>query len=297
MLLPTLRLTPRRHLAGAVLLLFVLVLPEFAFNALRTGMFWRPGQAAPQFGSVHLTWSYALGTTGMFFGLSHGLLFFAPICLLAYFGAITYIARSPGSRRLPWLVGLGSTVAYTVVICAVHNWASFGWGPRYLVPLFSVLFLVGVLTVENRLVPRALGYALAAFGLLTQVPLALADWHAVVAVVGKNPRVPDPIVGLWRSMLDGIMHGSGIGSASDPRALQVPDVWWWHAVAHHAPHVLGLLVLLAASTSLIWVARSRSEAGHRRGHALPQRAGARQADLPAGGDVAGRVLARPAHLD
>jgi hypothetical protein len=192
----------------------------------------------------------------MFFGLSHGLLFFAPICLLAYLGAVVYIVRSSGSHRLAWIVGLGSTVAYTVAVCALHFWAQLGWGPRYLVPLFPVLFLVGVITIERRLIPRAIGYALAALGLLTQLPLALANWHAIVVVVGKDPRVPDPIVGLWRSAIHGIIHGYGIGSAGEARALEVPDVWWWHMVGEHAPHIVGLLVLLAGFAILIWLASS-----------------------------------------
>ncbi|MGH2863741.1 MAG: hypothetical protein ACRDJX_00670 [Solirubrobacteraceae bacterium] len=259
-LLPTLRSLPRRHLAGAALLLFVFVLPTFAYNQLRTGIFWRPGQAAPEFPSnneLHLGVSYWLGTTRMFFGFTHGLLFCAPICLLAYFGALLYIRRSSGWRRAAWIVSLCSAVAYVALVCLTHGWAAnLAWGPRYIVPLFPVLFLAGVATIEQGLIPRALGYAIAAFGVLIQLPLMLVDWSAVVAAVGKDPRAPDPIVGVWESAFHGIVHGSGIGIASSAEALQVPDVWWWHVVAKYAPSPVGLLALVCGMAILLFVANT-----------------------------------------
>ena len=112
------------------------------------------------------------------------------------------------------------------------------------------------------MIPRALGYASVVAGMLTGLPLILANWHAVVAVVGIDHRAPDAIVGLWRSMLHGIATGHGFGAINtltppnyghDAHAvgLQVPDSWWWHVVAHHVPHLLGLLVLLCAGGAII----------------------------------------------
>jgi hypothetical protein len=259
-LLPTLKSVPRRHLVGAALLLFVFVLPSFAYNELRTGLFYRPGEAAPEFtsnASFKPTLNYWLGTPRMFFGFSHGLLFFAPVCLLGYFGAVFYSFRSSGLRRLAWIVGLVSAVAYAATVCALHGWASnLAWGPRYLVPLMPVLFLVGVITIENRVIPRALGYVIAVLGVLIELPLVLANWSALVAVVGKDSRAPDPIIGLWASAIRGVVHGVGIGTANSVKSLQVPDVWWWHAVAEFTPHVLGLLILLAVLATLLWLANS-----------------------------------------
>jgi hypothetical protein len=259
-LLPILKSVPRRHLAGAALLLFVLVLPSFAYNELRTGLFWRPGQSAPQFPAnnvLHTGLSYWLGTTGMFFSFNRGLLFFAPICLLGYFGGLIYIVRSSGLRRRMWIGGLALVVGYIVSVCLLHGWAAnLEWGPRYLVPVFPVLFLVGVISIERRLVPRALGYGLAALGLLTQLPTAIVNWAAVIAVVGKSSLAPDPIVGVWESAIKGVIHGKGLGTAVSSEALQVPDVWWWHAVASVAPSAIGSLVLLAALATLLWLANA-----------------------------------------
>ena len=89
-----------------------------------------------------------------------------------------------------------------------------------------------------------------------------ANWHAVVAVVGIDHRDPDAIVGLWRTMLHGIATGHGFGAINtltppnyghDAHAVgrQVPDSWWWHVVAHHVPHLLGLFVLLGAGAAII----------------------------------------------
>jgi hypothetical protein len=52
-------------------------------------------------------------------------------------------------------------------------------------------------------------------------------------------------------MLDGLVRGHGFGQVTDPRALQVPDVWWWHVVANHAPHVAGVCVLVAAAAAVV----------------------------------------------
>jgi hypothetical protein len=230
----------------------VALMPDFVWNQVRTGAFWTPGEANPAFGHPNLTVHYLLSTFGLFFGIRQGLLFYAPICVLGYACVPIYIARSHGTARAAWAAGLAMAMAYVVTICLLHAWEVFGWGPRYLIPLFPALFVVAVLALERRLIPRILGYAAVAGGLLTQFPLVFADWHALVAVVGIDHRAPDAIIGLWRSMLDGIATGYGFGSVSNPTALQVPDAWWWHVVANHVPHLLGPVVLVAGAVGIVW---------------------------------------------
>ena len=250
----------RQRVEGAVVLAAMLA-PDFVWNQVRTGSFWKPGEADPVFGHPQLTIHYLLSTFGLFFGIRQGLLFYAPICLLGYACVLIYIARSHVAIRAAWVAGLVTAVAYVVTVCLLHVWEVFGWGPRYLVPLFPVLFVVAVLATERRLVPKTLAYACVVGGVLTQFPLAFADWHAVVAVVGVDHRAPDPIVGLWYSMVDGIATGHGFGSVSDPRALQVPDTWWWHVVASHAPHLLGPLLLVAGAAGIIGMTCASARAG------------------------------------
>jgi hypothetical protein len=249
---PAIRDASTRHRVEGAIVLIATLMPDFVWNQIRTGAFWKPGEANPKFGHPDLTIHYLLSTFGLFFGIREGLVFFAPVCLLGYAGALMYVARSRGTARAAWATGLAMAAAYVVTICLLHVWEVFGWGPRYLIPLFPVLFVVAVLAIERGLIPRAVGYATVAVGTLTQLPLAFADWHAVVAVVGVDHRAPDPIIGLWRSMLDGLATGRGFGQVSDPRALQVPDSWWWHVVAHHLPHLVGPALLVAAAAGIIW---------------------------------------------
>ena len=244
--------TIRQRVEGAAVLVLVLM-PDFVWNQVRTGAFWKPGQANPAWAYLNpqLTGHYLLSTFGLFFSIRWGLLFFAPICLLGYACVLIYIVRSRGATSTAWVVGLAVAVAYVVTISLVHTWNVFGWGPRYLVPLLPVLFVVVVVAIERGIIPKALGYACVAAGMLTEFPLVFADWNAVAAVVGRDHRAPDEIVGLWRSMLDGIASGRGFGQVMDPRALQVPDVWWWHVVAKHLPHLLGPVLLVAAAAGIV----------------------------------------------
>lgn len=247
---PALRQLSKGELVLAGCVLLAMTLPDFAYNALRTGEFWKPAQTAQDH---KVTLSYVLGTPGLFFGIQHGLLFFAPICLLGYAGAALGAIRSQGELRWRWLVGIGAAVAYAVVVVLVQDWSKFGWGPRYLVPLLPALFLAAVFAAERLPRFRPVAYASVGLGLLTQVPLAFANWNALAAVVGHDSRAPDQIVGLWRSTLHGLVHGVGFGKVEDLRVLQVPDTWWWHAVAGHAPHLLGLLAIVALVGGLAWL--------------------------------------------
>jgi hypothetical protein len=248
---PAISKCSRRDLALAATVLLALTVPDLAYNALRTGEFWKPAQTAS--GDHQITFSYALSTPGMFFGFQHGLLFFAPICLLGYFAAAYFAVRSFGETRWRWIVGILALVSYAALVCAVQNWDRFGWGPRYLVPLLPALFLAAAAMSERWREARSLSYLLVGLGLLSQIPLMFADWTAVAAAVGKTGETPSQIVGIWNSMLHGFAHGNGIGEASSARALQVPDVWWWHVVANHAPFGLGIVLLLSLTGGIAYL--------------------------------------------
>jgi hypothetical protein len=244
---PTIRAAPPKHLVGAAILLFVLVLPDFAYNQLRTGSFWKPGEVSHLH---HLTSSYVLGTSRMYFGFGRGLLFYAPMCVLGWFAALLFVVRSQRHRLLAAGVLLMIT-AYGITVSLVQVWFAFGWGPRYLVPMLPALFVIGVVAVE-RFAPK-LGYFAVGLGLLTQLPVSYVNWVAVMGVTGK-PRspswAPNAIVGIWHSALHAVSYGHGLGSAQK-RSLQAPDAWWWHLVARHVPHVVGLAVLVLAAVAII----------------------------------------------
>jgi hypothetical protein len=244
---PTIKAAPRKHLVGAAILLFAFVLPDFAYNQLRTGSFWKPGEVSRLH---HLTLSYVLGTSRMYFGFSRGLLFYAPMCVLGWFAALLFAVRSQHHRLLAAGVLLAIT-AYGITVSLVQVWFAFGWGPRYLVPMMPALFVIGVLAVERS--ARKLGYLAVGLGLLTALPAAYVDWVAVMGVAGK-PRspswAPNGIVGIWHSALHALSHGHGLGSAQK-RSLQAPDTWWWHLLANHAPSAVGLSLLVLAVVTII----------------------------------------------
>ena len=275
---PALTNASTRERVEAAVVLGVMLLPDLVWNQLRTGEFWRPGEANPNpaFGHPHITIHYLLSTLGIFFGIRNGLLFYSPICLLGYACVLVYIVRSRGSTRAAWATGLVMAVAYIVTVFLTHIWQTFGWGPRYLVPLVPALFAVAMLATELVVIPNALGWGAVAAGVLTGLPLAFANWHAVVAVVGIDHRVPDAIVGLWHSMLDGLVSGHGFGAINTTTppsyghdahsiALQVPDSWWWHVVARDVPHLLGPVLLLAGGTAIVAATLAAARSGDRAG--------------------------------
>lgn len=261
---PAIRAASIRQRAASAAVLAVLLMPDFAWNQIRTGEFWRPGEAnpSPAFGHPDLTIHYMLTTVGLFFGLHEGLLFYAPICLLGYVAALIYVARSRGTTRAAWAVGLATAVGYAVTVCLLHVWEVFGWGPRYLVPLYPIAFVVAVLTAERWIIPKTVAYACVVLGALTSLPLIFANWHAIVAIVGIDSRAPDAIVGLSHSMIDGLATGHGFGAITTlvgpgyggdahSLALQVPDTWWWHVVARHVPHLLGPVALVGIGAAIV----------------------------------------------
>jgi hypothetical protein len=242
-LLPLRRSLPTKHVVGAGFVFVVLLLPDFIFNEMRSGQVWNPGHAAPQFGgSPALTADYVFSIPAMFFGIDRGLLFYAPFCLLGFGTTILLTVKARGLARWAFIGCLIAAVAYAIGVNIAHEWRVFGWGPRYLVPLLPALFVIGAISVDRRLVPRALGYGALALGLLTQVPLLTANWHAVVTVVDRDHRAPNAIIGLWRSSIDGVLHGRGFGEVADLRGLDSPDTWWWH-LAPSVTHLVGLFLL------------------------------------------------------
>jgi hypothetical protein len=256
-LIPTIRRASRTQILCALGLLLLVVAPDFWFNALRTGHFWVPAEAAPQWQPIALTSQYLLSTPDMFFGIQRGLLFYAPLCLLGYFAAFVIGVRSRGWARVAWLGAIGAAVAYAATVVLLHNWYVYGWGPRYLVPIMPLLFVAAVIACEARAIPRIVAYVAAGLGLLTEIPVPFTNWHALLAVVGVQHRAPDGLVGLWQSFLHGLNSGFSFGGTKSQRALQVPDTWWWHAVGTHPPYIVGVIVAIVGLAALLTLGARR----------------------------------------
>jgi hypothetical protein len=258
---PTIRRVTTRDRLLVVGLLLLILAPDLWYNQLRTGHFWVPGEASPQWEPLHITGSYLFSTLGMFFGIQRGLLFYAPVCLLGYVGVLALIWRTRGFERIAWASALACTVAYATTVVLLHNWYVYGWGPRYLVPLLPILFVATVVACETHVIPRAAAYVAVGFGLVTQAPVAFTNWHALLAVVGVNNRAPNGITGLWNSFVHGLTTGKSFGGTKSPRTLQVPDTWWWHAIGTHLPGLIGLVITAAGlAVMLSYGARRAREA-------------------------------------
>jgi len=252
---------------GAVTLLALPVLGALAaigwYNAARFGSPLQSGYGRGALGEAmdlvtQRSWpSVAEGAWNLLASPGKGLIFYAPLTLLAPWGA----------WRL-WRAGHGGAVALLGALC-LTDWLAhanvlirwlggWAWGPRFLVPIVPLLVLLagGLLVGPRR--PRGARPAVAVLalaGLLVQVPAVLADYHpyldALAQRYSQGPHdaqapyraeqayVPSvtlsPIVGQWRLALDRRTwqaqkdwgHRSplaiGAGRAYGP---PVPRTWW-----------------------------------------------------------------------
>lgn len=199
----------RRHKAGFAVMLVTLgiaMLPAFAYNHMRTGLFFRPAIAA----DLHLSDSLSLngnpvtGLLGLLASPNMGLFLFAPILLLALF---VYKFRHELSVRQKHLIkaALGAAILYVLMIAHMKNWGHFGWGPRYMVPLLPVLFFAAAPMLQwmwqharRTVVP------LLALSFLLNLAPTLMNWHVIVGEFPgarpQNSSLPYQHIGVWKGL-------------------------------------------------------------------------------------------------
>jgi len=123
-------------------------------------------------------WLYPpeLGLAGLLFSPSKGLLFLAPLAVLAPFA---WRASEPGLRRLFLVATLLLTLAVFGPIVATETWhGAWTYGPRYVLPALPFLWLAAMLFAERigaALWGRLLVGALLLFGFLVNLPGMLVD--------------------------------------------------------------------------------------------------------------------------
>jgi hypothetical protein len=160
----------------------------FWLNAVRFGSALELGysNAAAMFGHqrVGLAWT-ALRLT---FLPNRGVLWFAPLVLLAPFG----VARAVrGSRRVETLAALLASGAFFGANALWWAWeGGMGWGPRLLAP--AVVCLAPLLAVRSRRA-SALAASLAAAGLLVNASGYLVDTGRVYRLALAAPSSPPPL--------------------------------------------------------------------------------------------------------
>jgi hypothetical protein len=205
------------------------MVPSFAYNAIRTGSLLRPATAAPMYlqGANALDGSVPHGIYGLLISPNRGLFVFSPALLAA--AALPFVWRrlSPADRRL--LAGYGAAAAaYLLLIAKMSAWGTFGWGPRYLLPIVPIVF-VAAAAVSLRVrttVQTSLVVTLVVVSGLVTLPTAFVNWSLAV---GTSPAALDPDSGrpdqfrvAWHALADGLRGRPPIDSMRGTPAV-FPD--------------------------------------------------------------------------
>jgi hypothetical protein len=215
--------------------------PQLAYNAVRTGNPLVPGNRAPIYaGQNSLDGNPIAGFAGLIASPHRGLVFFAPIVLLAVFAPRLVTRSIPEGARSVTIAGLAGAACYVAMISAKREWGSFGWGPRYLVPVLPLLFLPIGLSLREawRCRPRTTAL-LVALSLLATLPAVIVNWSLAVA-----EHRPDAGL-LWPAQHEAVwLRVAG--------ALRSPDNWLLQLGRLSVAGTVTALGVLAAGLVAVW---------------------------------------------
>jgi len=257
-----------KAIAALLVVLIAGILPTLIYNHVRMGSPFRPATMA--FPSTSdLQGNLLYGLFGLLLSPNKGLVWFAPIfCLLALLPA-QWKKQSKESKTLGISLGL-VVISYLLLISKIRNWGTFGWGPRYVVPILPLLFyFLAPLLVDFRAkYPRwAASLVLVSF-LLNFAPVAV-NWSLALAdPIASDPHLATPQAHLkvWRALFDGI---AGKPLSAPPEVLadpvrsagaRFPDLWLVRLMELGAKETLagvlmGLLLIAGFRQSLVGLAR------------------------------------------
>lgn len=200
---------------GAVWL--ITLAPGLWYNAVRTGSPWLPATMAPQFADVNGFGGSAIPHAALLLvAPNRGLLAFAPIFGLAVFAPWVW-SRLPRSLRVLTLAFGFAAGSYLVLIGGIRNWATFGWGPRYLVPMLPIFFLpvAGVIAILFERRKRWICGLIAVSAVLNIVP-SVVDWTlastSYPGSIDPTAWLPRQQFSAWRALSEGFA-GKGISAA------------------------------------------------------------------------------------
>ena len=228
--------SPRRAAVAAAVVFTLILMPTFAYNVVRTGSILRPATATAAYlaGANALTGSLSHGAYGLLFSPNRGLFVFSPVLLAAL--AVPFVSSrfSPEQRVLVVAYGLGA-VGYSLLVAKLTTWGTFGWGPRYLVPVLPILFLMTCFTaLAVRTPARRLILAAGALSAVLTLPTAVVNWHLAITTwpeaLDPDARLPYQQVSAWRALGLGLKGQSlpvPVDAADDPiraTSAQFPDL-------------------------------------------------------------------------
>ena len=249
-----------RNVASCAALFLVLMLPSLIYNQVRMGSPLRPATTAPQYlaGNNALTGSIVSGVSGLLAAPNRGLFLYSPMLLLLFaFPAVA--GKIPREPRQVFIVMLGSSVLYLLLIAKLQNWGAFGWGPRYLLPILPVLFFGTALTLRAlwERHHRALKALVVISALLSAAPV-LVNWHLATTeyphAMEMTARAPYQQIAVWHGLWLGL-HGKPLPAppevANDPihsQSARFPDLWTARLMEHGGRTALvGIIITLALS--------------------------------------------------
>jgi hypothetical protein len=143
-----------------------------------------------EFGYGQETFSapFLVGLFGLTLSLERGILWFAPLALLAPWGAIRL---APDKRRWPALALCGAAVLYLGLISLWGGYQGGNcWGPRLLAPILPYMVLLAGAAVDTAGKIR-LGWTLAAAGILVNFLGVIINYQSFyIAARSSNPVFP-----------------------------------------------------------------------------------------------------------
>ncbi|RAR60573.1 hypothetical protein C7401_10996 [Paraburkholderia unamae] len=228
---------PWRGCASALAAFFVLLVPTFLYNVVRTGSFVVPATASDYYlhGLNAMDGNPLVGFAGLLFGPNRGLFIYCPILLVALVLPSAWRELSAPQKRLIKGMLLGSLL-YTLMISRMAHWGAFGWGPRYLLPFLPVFFLVAgpcLVHIARRSRPAASVIVIAA--LAWNLAPATTNWHVPLAEYPgaslQESLHPYALEGSWTMLEYGLNGQPAVFALSDPAfalhddGRRFPDFW------------------------------------------------------------------------
>lgn len=259
-----------KHLLAFGLTLVLGLTPTFAYNALRSGFPWISGNMVERYQHA-LGWSGdpLSGLLGLLLSPNRGLLLFCPVLLLGIGLLFPRLRQrlSSGERRSCLAFGVGA-LGYLGMISGLKWWSTFGWGPRYLVPLLPAFYLPAALVLAHaRGVERIFATLLVALSLMINLPPLLVNWSLISVdplVIDAGNSSPTQILAVWQALLEGVgireVSCPPLASASASTALEsafFPDLWTvrWMMAGSRVGRFAGGATSLILVVLILWGVR------------------------------------------
>jgi hypothetical protein len=242
------------------------MLPNFIYNYVRMGNPLRPATTAPIYlnGNNALGGNIVHGLLELIFSPNGGILIFSPIIILVFFLPIVWKNLALLNRQLILSYSI-SACLYIFLIAYLKQPISFGWGPRYLMPILPILFFIAATVLKQIWDKYVWGMVfLLCLSVAVSVPPIFVNWDLVTATLPNTASrsftsPPQQILGTWRAVmlgLQGQLLPTSPEISNDPArrgAARFPDIWWVRLTEQsQIGFVAGIVIALILLASLLF---------------------------------------------